>query len=498
GVRFASQNRDALLPIDSASLAEEALTLPRGYVPGRAVRTVDVNASTSYEFRLMGNTRLSPNISVSQNFLSRADTASGLPRPGAGSPRPNPFEEAALGRFVAAAPRANFGASLATELFGFFPGVAGYSAIRHHIRPGASYVYSPAVRQTAQQAAVFGAQGGREQNQVSVTLDQTFEAKLRRPARSARDEQIARSGRGNASDAGQVRESAEGPQADSIAPVDSAGGPSSGGDAPDQERKVTLLAINTSSLLYSFVPTDIYGTQFQTDELSNTLRSDLFGGFQVSLSHDLFAERRVQDDNALTPRSERGSFSPFLTSVSTSISFGANSALFRWMGFGRANEEDRAAERGNTPSGQGQAPIDPPGAQTSTGRELVTGTGGAGPWNAQIGYSLRRRRPDVLRTTPQVETEDNQQITGSISFYPTRNWAVNWRTDYSPSTREFGTHVLNFKRDLYRWQANFDFIRTPTGNTSFSFSVHLIDLPDLKTDYSRQNLGTDRRSISRP
>jgi hypothetical protein len=55
--------------------------------------------------------------------------------------------------------------------------------------------------------------------------------------------------------------------------------------------------------------------------------------------------------------------------------------------------------------------------------------------------------------------------------------------------------VLNFKRDLYRWQANFDFVRAPNGNTSFSFSVHLQDLPDLKADYSRQNLGADRAEV---
>ncbi|MBB4634591.1 putative LPS assembly protein LptD [Longimicrobium terrae] len=499
GIRYASQNRDPLLPIDSTALSPDVNTTALGYVPGQARQTLDVNASTSYEFRLMGNTRLSPSISVSQNFLSRSDTASGLPRPGSSTPRPNPFEQAALGSFVGAAPRVNFGAALQTELFGFFPGVAGYSAIRHHIRPGASYVYSPAVRQTARQEAVFGAQGGAEQNQISFNLDQTFEAKVRRPVRSARDEEIARAGRGNAQNTndlnpGLAEAAAPG---DSTAAVDSAGGPSSGGDAPDQDRKITLLAINTGAVAYSFVPTDIYGRRFQTDDLSNTLRSDLFGGFQVSLSHDLFRERVVQDDGALTPRSERGTFAPFLTSLQTSVSFGANSALFRWMGFARASEDDRAAERGRTPAGQGQAPIDPPGAQTSTGREVVTGTGGSNtPWNAQVAYSLRRRRADPLQQIPQVETDDSQQLSGSVSFYPTRNWAVSWRTDYSITRSEFGTHVLNLKRDLYRWQANFDFIRTPTGNTSFSFSVHLIDLPDLKTDYRRQNLGTDRATTA--
>ena len=75
-------------------------------------------------------------------------------------------------------------------------------------------------------------------------------------------------------------------------------------------------------------------------------------------------------------------------------------------------------------------------------------------------------------------------MTANVSFFPTRNWAVSWYTVYSITQNEFGTHSLNFKRDLYRWQANFDFIRAPNGNTSFSFSVHLTDLPDLKAEFN--------------
>jgi hypothetical protein len=53
-------------------------------------------------------------------------------------------------------------------------------------------------------------------------------------------------------------------------------------------------------------------------------------------------------------------------------------------------------------------------------------------------------------------------------------------------------HRINLKRDLYRWQANFDYQLSPNGNTRFAFSVHLIDLPDLKADYQESDLGVDR------
>ena len=73
---------------------------------------------------------------------------------------------------------------------------------------------------------------------------------------------------------------------------------------------------------------------------------------------------------------------------------------------------------------------------------------------------------------------------------------MSWRTDYSTSTGKFSAHTINLKRDLYRWQANFDYILAPNGNTSFAFSVHLIDLPDLKADYHENNLGIDRPSTT--
>ena len=98
--------------------------------------------------------------------------------------------------------------------------------------------------------------------------------------------------------------------------------------------------------------------------------------------------------------------------------------------------------------------------------------------------------------TPGRFERGDQAVRGDLTFFPTRNWAVSWGTQYSLTSGEFDAHSLHFKRDLYRWEANFDFFRAPNGNTSFAFRVHLIDLPDLKADYNERNLGIDRPETS--
>jgi len=486
GMRYARLARGELAAIDSLDAIGETTAAERAFIPGFGTETVDWNASTGYEFRLIGATRLTPNISVSQQVVRR-DTAF------TGGTAPDSVDTGRYGQFVAAPMRTSVNASLQTELFGFFPGFGDYSAIRHHVRPGFSYRYAPAARQTREQELVFGRQGGREMNEITLSLDQTFEAKLRTPEPSS---EVERSGTGNPQGADQA---VAGAQTDTVGAQLVPGDPAlrdtasadsaDGGNRPPEQRKITLLAINTSALAYSFVPTDTFGTRFETQDISNRIRSDLFGGLNFTISHDLFEERVGPGGSG---RSRR--FSPFLTGVQTSLGFGANSALFRWLGFGRGEEGERRTERGQTPAEEGTPTVDPPGSQTQTNQPMGFRGSESGTWNVQLNYSLRRTRP-LRGGIPVTEVDGNQQLSGSLTFMPTRNWAVSWYTDYSISDSKFGTHVLNFKRDLYRWQANFDFRRAPNGNTSFSFSVHLMDLPDLKADYNRSDLGADRPEL---
>ncbi|HVH13648.1 MAG TPA: putative LPS assembly protein LptD, partial [Longimicrobium sp.] len=441
-------------------------------------------------------TRFTPRIGLGQQLV-RLDTAF------ADSIAPDTIDTSRFGQFVSAPMRMNVGAGLRTELFGFFPGFGPYSALRHHLSPGVDYRYQPRVDQTPLQDAVFGRQRAQEVNALTFSLDQTFEAKLRSPrGESTVDRGAERAGTGNPlgadianpgaqTDTARAQLTPGDPTLRDTTTADTTGGV----EGPDQARKITLLAINTSALAYSFVPVDSFGTRFTTEDLTNRIRSDLFGGFNFTISHDLFEEGTASGIG--TPGSDappRRRFAPFLTGVQTSLSFGANSALFRWLGFARESDEERQTERGRTPPDQGAPTVEPPGAQTQTNRPIPGFEGGAnGAWNVDLNYSLRRSRPE-RGGFPTRDTDESQQLSIRTSFVPTRNWAVSWYTDYSITENKFGAHVLNFRRDLYRWQANFDFRRAPNGNTSFSFAVHLTDLPDLKADYRRANLGADRPS----
>jgi hypothetical protein len=376
----------------------------------------------------------------------------------------------AYGTFVAGQPRLNLAVGLNTDLYGFFPGFGNYEAIRHHIQPVVSYRYSPAVRlsdsaQARIQRQVFGPFSARAVNQIDVGLNQTFEAKVRapRPVRgdSARDTANAAGNRA----------------------------------APAQAQKITLLAINTNAIAYSFVGGNRFNERWLTPDLSTTIRTDLLGGFQFTMSHSLFDQRIVQTDSGRTEL-KRGGFSPFLTSFSTNFTLGQNSAFFRWLGFGRSSEEQRVPERGQTPDAAGRPSEMPIGQANSTGNNQQAG---GGPWSLALTYSLTRSRRSPADSVPLLGRQgNNSQLGGRLTFQPTRNWAASWQTQYSTTTGEFAMHTINLKRDLYRWQANFDYNLAPNGNTSFAFSVHLIDLPDLKADYHESNLGVDRPASTLP
>jgi hypothetical protein len=84
--------------------------------------------------------------------------------------------------------------------------------------------------------------------------------------------------------------------------------------------------------------------------------------------------------------------------------------------------------------------------------------------------------------------EENQMITADITFQPTENWNVSWRTGYSFTRREFSDHTLSLTRDLHRWRAGFNFVRTQYGSFAFHFNVQLLDNPDIKVDYDQRSL----------
>ena len=321
GLRYSRSAKDELAAVDSIAAIGNTTPAQRAFLPGFGTQTLDWNASTGYEFRLIGATRLTPSISIGQQVVRR-DTAF------TGGEAPDSVDTGRYGAFVAAPMRTSLSATCRRSCSASFPGFGGYSAIRHHFRPSVAYRYSPEVRQTPQQELVFGQQGGREQNDLTLTLDQTLEAKRRAPRReSAVDQGAERAGTGNPQGAGEAN---PGAQTDTAAAqltpgdptlrdttgAESAGGRPSGGAGQQDEQDHAAVHPHVGA-----------GVQLRAGgHLRHALHdaghqqphsSDLFGGLNFTISHDLFADERG-DTGASGGIGRRGRFSPFLTGVQTS------------------------------------------------------------------------------------------------------------------------------------------------------------------------------------
>ncbi|MDQ3388847.1 MAG: hypothetical protein M3483_05020, partial [Gemmatimonadota bacterium] len=423
-----------------------------------------LSSSLSYRIGLMGTTYIAPGVSMTREF--RRDSTTRL-LSGDG--------------FLSAPPRISVGADLFTDLFGFFPGVAGVERIRHHIRPGIRYSYAPAVKPDSLQRRVFGTAVGETLNRISLTFDQTFEGKLRTPTPAVLPTLADTAG------------------LDSV-PADSAALARSA--PPADARKLTLLALSTSGFDYDLERARTRGWRagLLTDQVTGSLRSDFLRGLNVQFGLDLFrdvaarppgTDPSTRDPSARDPFA-RGGFAPILTSMSTSFSLGGESAIFRWLATVLSGERESMTPARTLVPDSANAPVDAPfgGSTASNNRQGPVG----GPWSASLTYSLNRVRGGLPSLNGGfTEGQSQQMLNGNLSFSPTPNWQVNWQTSLDVTNQKFGAHSLRLVRDLYRWQANFGFYRTPVGNTSFDFTVHLKDLPDLKLDYRERNIGVDRR-----
>ena len=110
----------------------------------------------------------------------------------------------------------------------------------------------------------------------------------------------------------------------------------------------------------------------------------------------------------------------------------------------------------------------------------------------QLSYSsTRSRRIGPAPAAVSVSRGGQQQLNMNLSFRPTAKWQVAWTTSYDFDTQQFAEHYVRLERDLHRWHASFQFVKSPNGNLGFSFYVSLLDQPDIKFDY-------DQRTFVRP
>ena len=394
----------------------------------------------AYQQRLIGTTTLTPNLSMS----GRATRSNEIPE---------------AGSLVSAPTRLSFGAGLKTDIYGLWPGVGGFSAIRHKLSPGFDYSYAPAVTQTELQNAVFGRGEFRAKNEMRIRLNQTFEAKRETEESAEEGEQEA---------------------------------PDPSGEPRRRERAeiVQLLALQTSAVNYDFVRADSLGQfteGFTTTTLSNSVSSDFLRGLQISMEHLLFEEGGQGGEGR--------KFAPHLSGLDLSFSLNAASPPLRWIGglIGLGGdggtdsepepEEEELVEEEDpftAASGLDESQVVPGFGDTSRdfGRESAQGRSGrgGGGWDASVSYSLQRpRQADLARQMVQL----------SVRFEPTELWRASWRTSYDVELGSFNDHMITFTRQLHRWEANFDFRRTVTGNWAFRFEVALSDNRDLKFDYKQ-------------
>jgi len=350
------------------------------------------------------------------------------------------------GAFVRQGKRLSFGASLSPSFFGFFPGFGPLSRIRHKISPSARWSFAPAATVPEAYARAVAPAGSVAelrspvQNQLSVGLTQNFEGKLK---------------------------------------------PTAGDTATDPRdaRKVKLLSISTSDILYDFEQAKQPGrTGWQTDALSNQFTSDLLPGFSLSTSHDLWIGL-VGTDSAR--------FKPFLNRVSARFTISERtitSFVGMISGRGPSPSADDDREPLDTAVTTGLIP-GPSGDRFQDYDRRPTRGSGRRPFSMSVTYDDLRTRPEDLATASPLTSTGNRTVGLSIGFDPTENWAVSWSTQYNLTKGEFGQHTVRLERDLHRWRATFQFLKSPNGNFAFNFFISLLDQPDIKLNYDQQTVG---------
>jgi hypothetical protein len=415
-----------------------------------------------YQQRIIGTTTLTPSLSI-DGSMKRDDQVS----------------EAQS--FVSAPTRLSFGARLKSDVFGFYGGIGSFEAIRHKLSPSASYSYAPGVVPTDLQTTVFGSRELQTKNVISLSLNQTFEAK-----RKAEEDSTAVAG-----------DSLEAAQAQETAPGEPRRLP--------QAEIVNLLSINTSAVTFDFTRAKEDGSDvldgFTTTRLQNQISSDFLRGLTVSMEHDLFD----------TDADGKRTFAPLLSQLNFGFQMSNNSGLVRALGglLGRGGGDEEEEEEEDEPEPEEELEEEDlflddvsavsltsestmvPGAggndviDRDAGRRRGGGSGRVGSWSASMQYSLTRSRME--------ERPSLQMLQANVRFKPTEKWDMSWRTSFNVTEGTFSDHTIRLTRDLHRWEANFDFLQTATGNWQFRFQVSLSDNRDLKFDYEQRNADLEGR-----
>ncbi len=398
-------------------------------------------SSLDYQVDLVGSTTFKPTASLEGEAFASDSTG---------------------GDLLHAPTRMNFGASLNTDVYGFFPGIGPFSRIRHKLSPGFRWRYSPPVTPEPEREDIPGypaTRGGRARNVLNVSLNQTFEAKIG-----------GNGDGGTPADTTAAASDTAGAAPDTAAAGVGADRGASGG----AEQKVTLLSLRTSGLTFDFGGATEDRPVLTTEQITNNVSSDLLRGLSFNVTHDLFAGSGADR-----------TFDPVLTRVGTSFNVSSGQSLGEVLGLGLpgagggADRSDQQREERDRQTQEEQ--VGTRGSIFSQAEQGPPETG-SGPWNLSVNYSLDRPRDAGAGTAGR----ENQTVGGRLRLQPTPNWEVNWRTTYNITEGEFGSHRLQLTRQLHRWRAEFNFTKSPNGNVRFDVMVRLTDAPEIKVPYQIQ------------
>ncbi len=398
--------------------------------------------------------------------------------------------------FLAQSKRLVYGLSVSPTFYGLFGGFAGVARIRHSITPVLSFGYSPAVHVDSAFLAANGQSpvgylGGLAQNQVSLSLSQVLEAKLKGPREAGGDE-------------------------DPNSP-----------SAP----KLKLLSLNFDPISYDFQRAQFTHralSGFTSSTWGYSVRSDLLPGLDFRQSYSLF-----QGD----PLSDTAVFKPYWQQVSATFSINRNTNLF--SGIAQVLGIEKPHPVSDTARGGRRNAF----LEQQIEAQRVAGSGaalaqyspilGAGQgWQASFTFNATRTRPptgnlinvvqynpatycsiylplnpaaytlcvaqqrvaptnpNILNSTtyasPYVIVPAQTTMQASTSFNITPKWAAQWQTTYDFRAHNFASHVVTLQRDLHDWRAIFSFTQSPTGSFAFTFFVSLKAEPALKFNYDKQ------------
>jgi hypothetical protein len=392
------------------------------------------------------------------------------------------------GRFVHQGKRVQTGLSASPTLFALFPGFGSVTRFRHSISPQLSWSYAPggelsdeflrATNRTRQ-----GFLGALPQNQLTLTVSQVLEAKLR----------------------------------------------SSDTSSTAEPKKIRVLSTDFSALSWDFERArKTHRSGFNSPNFSANFSSDLVPGFRANVGWSLYQGDILSD----TAR-----FKPFRTNMGASLTLNSQSGIFGVFNrlFGRAVPPTHPQVESVEPSPDdalaARVNATPVAGVTARNRQYsVPSTQG---WTTTLTYSYQRQRPptgngkvideDFFRTQCAAVLGNPilyQQCTDAVianfnnntqnpfqsgigggtfirippqanlqavtSFHLTPKWGGSWNTNYDFHARKFGSHTVTLQRELHDWRAIFGFTQAQNGNFAFTFFIALNAEPDLKFNYDKQ------------